>query len=129
MFACCLQLAFLLGLAALGMNLTFAQPLRNELPKYITDKELLAKVSELLPTIGIAISILSIILFIFSIWYIRSIWVGRKWAIWLTILINLPWAAIVIILGATDSRFGSLLPVVVSFYCILRVAGSVGPKM
>ena len=129
MFACCLQLGFLLGLAAIGMNLTFAKPLQDELPKYISDKELLTRVNDLLPSIGLTMSVLSIILFFFSIWYIRSIWQGRKWAIWLTILLNLPWAGIVIILGATDSKFGSILPVVVSFYCILRAAGSVGPKM
>ena len=116
-------------LASIALGYAFTTDLKKQIFAKVPDKEIQSYINGLGPTIGIVLYVLAAVLLIFSILYIRATWLGKKWAIWLHLLLNLPSAALTIVFIQADSRLGSILPIVISIYCLLRVAGSVGPKM
>lgn len=124
---CVLGLLSLVGSLALGVSTVASN--KNEVLKHVQNKDVTGFINGLKPDSGIIVFCIAGALFIFAILTIRATWQGRKWAFWVTLLTNAPGATLSAFAGQTDSRYGSLIPVVVSIYCILRLAGSVGPKM
>lgn len=124
---CCLGLLSLIG--SLGLGVTAVTSNKQEAIKYIHDKQALEFLNKLTPDQGIIIFAAAGALFVFALLYIRAIWQGKKWAFWISLLTSAPSAGLTIYANQSGTNLGSLIPVIVAIYCILRLLGSVGPKM
>ena len=128
-FGSCCCLGALSLIASLGLGVTAVTANKQEALKHIQDKQAVDFLNKLNPEQGVIIFSAAAILFIFAILYIRGIWLGRKWALFVSLLTSAPSAALAIYANQSDGRIGSLIPIVVAIYCLLRLLGSVGPKV
>ena len=117
LFGSCCCLGALSLIASLGLGVTAVTTNKQEAIKHIKDKQAVDFLNNLTPQQGIII------------FYIRGIWLGRKWALFVSLLTSAPSAAFAIYANQSDGRIGSVVPVVVAIYCVLRLLGSVGPKV
>jgi uncharacterized membrane protein len=129
MITCCCLNSVVALLAALAVKLDVATKVRADLHKYISNREVLSQINSMTEMQGYILFGAVGILAIFSIIYVVSTWKGRKWALILHLFLNLPGAAATIFFGQADQRFGSILSIVVAIYCMLRLFGSVGPRV
>lgn len=97
--------------------------------KQVTDKKLLQQFDSFAPAVGISILVVTSILFILLILHTRAVWKGYRWGMWLHLILNLPGAAAAISLGTSIDRLGSIGPLIVAVYAVLRLTGTVGPKL
>ena len=129
LFGSCCCLGALSLIASLGLGVTAVTTNKQEALKHIQDKQAVDFLNNLTPQQGIIIFSAAAILFVFAIIYIRGIWLGRKWALFVSLLTSAPSADFAIYANQSDGRIGSVVPVVVAIYCVLRLLGSVGPKV
>lgn len=116
-------------LASLITGLKFTATYKKDLVKAVPNKELLAQFNALNQTHGYILFGFVALSTIFSIFFVLGTWRGRKWAYILHLILHVPSAALTILLGQAQVQFGSILSIVIAIYCLLRVFGSVGPKM
>lgn len=118
---CCLGLFSFVGAALLGVAAkpSIVEKAQKDYPsdawKYLSDPKNTALIGGLL-----------IALVIVDVFWIVGTWRGRRWALWLHLVLGAPGA--IAGLMFSDGRIGSILPGVVVIYCILRLAGHVGPN-
>jgi hypothetical protein len=86
-------------------------------------------------TNGIIIGSISLIIALIGLWFISSLWRGKKWALWLSLVLSIPSSMAPFGVVNYRSSDGSTIyiaggvSVLITIYCVLRVAGSVGPKL
>ena len=129
MIACCLMNVGFAFIASLLTGIEFTAKYKPELEKNISNRELLAQFQALNETHGYVLFGAVAVMTIFSIFFVMATWKGRRWAYVIHLILHLPSAALTILLGQADARFGSILSIVIAIYCLLRLFGSVGPKM
>ncbi len=108
-------------LSAAGFGVAFAKPFRDGLKDYSSEAGKYIR-----PEYGLTLGILALCLTVFSFALILGLWNSRKWALWLVLALHLPGA----VFAASNSDIRSAVPAIaVSIYCLLRVTGSLGPKL
>jgi hypothetical protein len=122
-------LALLCVVGFVILKVPTVEEIGRELRKLVSDKKLLGQLNDLAPPVGISIIAVSTVLFILLIFHTRAVWQGRKWGMWLHLLIHFPGAAAAISLGTSNDRYGSIWPLIIAVFAILRLTGSVGPKL
>ena len=128
MIVCCFITTLLAGLASLATGLEFTTKYKTDLAKNISNKDIVTQINSLSATHGYILFGVVVVATIFSIAFVLSTWRGRKWALITHLALHLPSAAITIIVGTADGRYGSIPSLVIAFYCLLRLLGSIGPK-
>ncbi len=107
--------------SAAGFGAALAKPVTTRLREYSDELGKLVK-----PEYGLAIGTLALAMTVFSFFLIAGLWKSRKWALWFVLILHLPGAIIAAV--NLDVKTGAPI-LVVAVYCLLRVTGSVGPKM
>ncbi len=123
--SCSLGNLILLLLTAAAFGVAFAPSWRKAVEEQFRSFDLNALH---LANYSLAIAILCVFAISFSTWLIVATWRSRKWALWFTLLWGLPGAAASLTLGG-EYWMGAIVPTAVTIYCMLRVSGSVGPKL
>lgn len=128
-FGCCCWTVVLGLTSSIGLGLAFSDRVKESINKQVTNKDLVKAVNNLSQPIGIALAVSGVLLLLFGFFFVRATWQGRRWAFWLHLILSLPGAIAFATLQGADNRFVSILPLIISVYAVLRLAGSVGPKM
>ena len=129
MIVCCCTNSIVAAVAAMALRANFGASLRTELPKYISNKAVLTQLDSMTEYQAYILFGFVALATIFSIFFVIGTWRGRKWAYIIHVILHLPSAALTILIGQADARFGSILSIVIAIFCLLRLFGSVGPKM
>lgn len=128
-FGSCCSLTSLTILASIAVGLAFTTDIKKQILSKVQDKDIHTYIANLDPNLGYLFFGLAAALFVFSLVFVRATWLGRKWAIWLHLLLNLPGAIIALNFVPSESKVGICFPLIIAVYCLLRVMGSVGPKL
>ena len=79
-----------------------------------------------IPQFALVVGILALVLFLLGIWLGIGLWKGKRAALIIYCVLHFPVAALAI-MGGGQGQSAGILSIVVAVYCILRLAGSVGP--
>ena len=110
-------------------GLAFTEDFKTRIHAEPKLKDMVSQVDTLSPSVGIAILVFVGIFALLSIKFVLDTWKGRKWAIWIHFLLHAPSAAAPIIYGNSQAQMGSVIGIVIAIYCLLRIFGSVGPRL
>ncbi len=128
MLVCCALNAGVAFLASLAVGFELTNGYKKELAKKFSNKDIIQQINSLNETHGYILFGLVAVAIIFSIFFVIGTWRGRKWALITHLILHLPSAAITIVVGTADGRYGSIPSLIIAFYCLLRLLGSIGPK-
>lgn len=115
-------------LSAIRLNLDFANPIKDEIMKQVKEQSIIQQMAAD-QILGIALALVFFGLIPIIFFFLRGLWRGRKGAMLLVFLLNVFNVVMLVMAPQNEARFGAVLPILVLIFSLLRLTGTVGPKL
>jgi hypothetical protein len=115
--------------ASFGLSLEFVKPIKTDVLKQTTEasvRDLINNVNQI-QGIGLAIALVGLVPLLFLL--IRGIARGSKFAMIFVFLENAASITAMLMSTLNEARLGAILPILIMIYSLLRLFGSIGPKI